>query len=95
MSCTRIEDIRDTLNSTVSPARNSSAATLLSVSSDDASVGGVAAAEEEEDGIATFRRRQRAVCFTQARSLTSKSKEGRRAASGLKRQLGFSWSAER
>jgi hypothetical protein len=70
MSCTRTEDIRDTPNSTVSPARNSSAATVLSVSSDDALAGGVAAAEEEEDGIATYRRRRRAVCFTRARSPT-------------------------
>jgi hypothetical protein len=82
-------------NSTVSPARNSSAATMLSVSSDNASAGDVAAAEEEEDGITTYRRRRRAVCFTWARSLTSKSKEGRRAASGLRRQLEFSRSAER
>jgi hypothetical protein len=77
MSCTWTEDIRDTLNSTVSPARNSSVATLLSVSSDDAPAGGVSATEEEEDGIATYRRRRRAVCFTRARSPTSKSKEGR------------------
>jgi hypothetical protein len=76
MSCTRTEDIRDTPNSTVSPARNSSAATLLSVSSDDAPVGGVAAAEEEEDGIATYRRRRRAVCFTRARSPTRKEQGG-------------------
>jgi hypothetical protein len=47
--------LHDTPNSTVSPARNSSAATILSVSSDDASAGGVAAAEEEEVGIATYR----------------------------------------
>jgi hypothetical protein len=95
MSCTRTEDIRDTPNSTVSPARNSSAATSLSVSSDDAPAGGVAATEEEEDDIATYRRRRRAVCFTRARSPTSKSKEGKRAASDLKRRLGFSWSTER
>jgi hypothetical protein len=79
MSCTRTKDIRDTPNSTVSPGCNSSAATLLSVSSDDAPVGGVSAAEEKEDDMATYRRRRRAVCFTQARSPTSKSKEGRRA----------------
>jgi hypothetical protein len=95
MSCTRTKDIRDTPNSTVSPVRNSSTATLLSVSSDDAPTDGVSAAEEEEDGMATYRRRRRAVCFTQARSPTSKSKEGRRAASGLRRKLGFSRSAER
>jgi hypothetical protein len=58
MSCTRTEDICDTPNSTVSPARNSSTATVLSVSSNDAPAGGVAAAEEEEDGIATYRRRR-------------------------------------
>jgi hypothetical protein len=96
MSCTRTEDIRDTPNSTVSPARNSSAATLLIVSSDDApAAGGVSAAEEEEDDIATYRRRRRVVCFTWARSPTSKSKEGRRAAGSLRWKLGFSRSAER
>jgi hypothetical protein len=95
MFCTRTEDIRDTPKSTVLPARNSSAATVLNVSSNDASAGDVAAAEEEEDGIATYRRRRRAVCFTRARSLMSKSKEGRRAASGFRRQLGFLRSAER
>jgi hypothetical protein len=95
ISHTRTEDIRDTPNSTVSPARNSSAATLLSVSSDGAPASGVAAAEEEEDNIATYRRRQRAVCFTRARSPTNKSKEGRRAASDLRWRLGFSRSAER
>jgi hypothetical protein len=57
-----------------------SAAKVLSVSSDDASAGGVAAAEEEEVGIAMYRRRRRAVCFTRARSPANKSKEGRRAA---------------
>jgi hypothetical protein len=77
ISCTRTEDIRETPNSTVSPGRNSSAATLLSVSSDDAPTGGVSAAEEEEDGMATYRRRRRAVCFTRARSPMSRSKEGR------------------
>jgi hypothetical protein len=79
MSCTRTEDIRDAPNSTVSPGRNSSTATLLSVSSDDAPAGGVSAAEEEEDDMATYRRRWGAVCFTRARSPTSRSKEGRRA----------------
>jgi hypothetical protein len=68
---------------------------VLSVSSDDASAGGVAVAEEEEVGIATYRRRRRAVCFTRARSPVNKSKEGRRAARGLRRRLGFSRSAER
>jgi hypothetical protein len=77
MSCTRTKDIRDTPNSTVSLVSNSSAATLFSVSSNDAPAGGVSAVEEEEDGMATYRRRRRAVCFTRARSSTSKSKEGR------------------
>ncbi len=89
------EDIRDTMNSTVSPGCNSSAAKLPNVPSDDAPAGGVSAAEEEEDGMATYRRRRRAVCFTRARSPTSKSKEGRRAASGLRRQLGFLRSLKR
>jgi hypothetical protein len=66
-----------------------------SISSDDAPAGDVVAAEEEEDGIATYRRRRWAVCFTRARSPMSKSKEGRRAASDLRRRLGFSRSAER
>jgi hypothetical protein len=53
-----------------------------------------AAAEEEEVGIATYRRRRRAVCFTRARSPANKSKEGRRAARQWKKRLGFSRSAE-
>jgi hypothetical protein len=93
ISCTRTEDIRDTPKSTISPARNSSAATVLSVSSDDMSAGGVAAAEEEEVGIATYRRRRRTVCFTRARSPANKNKEGRRAARRWKRRLGFTQSA--
>jgi hypothetical protein len=44
-----------------------------------APAGGVSAAEEEEDGMATYRRRRLAVCFTRARSPMSRSKEGRRA----------------
>jgi hypothetical protein len=52
---------------------------LLKVSSDDAPSGGVYAADEEEVGMATYRRRRRAVCLTRARSPTSRSKEGRRA----------------
>ena len=40
------------------------------------SAGGVAAAEEEEVGIAMYRRRRRAVCFTRARSPANKSKGG-------------------
>jgi hypothetical protein len=66
-------------NSTVSPGRNSFAAMLLSVSSDDAPAGGVSAAEEEDDGMATYRRCRQAVCFTRARSLMSRSKDGRQA----------------
>jgi hypothetical protein len=62
---------------------------------DDAPAGGVAAAEEEEDDIATYRRRRRAVCFTRARSPTSKNKEGKRAASDLRRRLRFSRNEER
>jgi hypothetical protein len=79
MSCTRAEEIRETPNSTVSPGCSSSAATFLKVSSDDASTGGVFAAGEEKDGMATYRRRRRAVCLTRARYPTSRSKEGRRA----------------
>jgi hypothetical protein len=52
---------------------------LLKVSSDDAPAGGVFGADEEEDGMATYRRRWRAVCLTRARSPMSRSKEGRRA----------------
>jgi hypothetical protein len=40
---------------------------------------GAVASDEEEDGMATYRRRRRAVSFTQARSPTNRSKEGRRA----------------
>jgi hypothetical protein len=87
MSCTRTEDIRDAPNSTVSPGRNSSAATLLSVSSDDAPASGVSAAEEEEDSMATYRQRRRAVCFTRARSPTSRSKEGRRASERFEKEV--------
>jgi hypothetical protein len=66
-------------NSTISPGCNSSAAMLLKVSSDDAPAGGVFGVDEEEDGMATYRRRRRAVCLTRARSPMSRSKEGRRA----------------
>jgi hypothetical protein len=52
---------------------------VLEVSSDDASAVGVVTADEEEDGIAMYRRRRRAVCFTRARSPTNRSKEGMRA----------------
>jgi hypothetical protein len=79
ISCTRTEEIRETPNFTVSPGCSSVATTLLEVSSDDASVVGVFAVDEEEDGMAMYRRRQRAVCLTRARSPTNRSKEGRRA----------------
>jgi hypothetical protein len=95
MSCTRTEDIRDTLNSTMSPGCNSSTATLLSVSSDDVPAGGVSAAEEEEDGMATYCRRRRAVCFTRARSPTSRSKEGRRAIKRFQKEARVLRHAER
>jgi hypothetical protein len=95
MSCTWTEDIRDTPNSTVSPGCNSSAATLLSVSSDDAPTGGVSAAVEEEDGMATYRRRRRAVCFTRARSPMSRSKEGRRAIKRFQKEARVLRRAER
>ena len=79
ISCTRTNDIRETPNSTVSPGRNSAAATVPERSSEDASAVDVVATDEEEDGIATYRRRRRAVCFTRASSPTNRSKEGRRA----------------
>jgi hypothetical protein len=79
ISCTRANDIHETLNSTVSPGRNSAAATVPERSSEDAPAVGVVAADEEEDGMATYRRRRRAVCFTRASSPTNRSKEGRRA----------------
>jgi hypothetical protein len=82
-------------NSTVSPGCNSSAATLLKVSSDDAPTGGVSAADEEEDGIATYRRRWRAVCFTRASSPTSRSKEGKRADERFQKEARVSRRAER
>jgi hypothetical protein len=71
----------------VSPGHNSSAATLLSVSSDDSPASGVSAAEEEKDGMATYRRRRRAVCFTRARSPASRSKEGRRASGWFEKEV--------
>jgi hypothetical protein len=86
ISCMRTNDIRETLNSTVSPGRNSAAATVPERSSEDASVVGVVAADEEEDGMATYRRRWRAVCFTWASSPTNRSKEGRRASEQFERQ---------
>jgi hypothetical protein len=66
---------------------NSSVATLLNVSSDDAPAGGVSAAEDEEDGMATYRRQRRAVCFTRARSPTNKSKESRQASEQFEKEV--------
>jgi hypothetical protein len=86
ISCTRTDDIRETLNSAVSPGHNSAAATVLEVSWDDASTVGMVTADEEEDGIATYRRRRRAVCLTQARSPTNRSKEGRRASKQFEKE---------
>jgi hypothetical protein len=86
ISCTRTNDIRKTLNSTVSPGRNSAAATVPERSSEDASAAGVVAADEEEDGIATYRRRRRAVCLTRTSSPTNRSKEGRRAGEQFERE---------
>jgi hypothetical protein len=82
-------------NSIVSPGRNSYAATLLKVSSDDAPAGGASAADEEEVGMATYRRRRRAVCFTRARSPTRKSKEGKRADERFQKEARVSRRAER
>jgi hypothetical protein len=86
ISCTRTNDIRETPNSTVSPGRNSAAATVPERSSEDASAVDVVATDEEEDGIATYRRRRRAVCFTRASSPTIRSKEGRRAGEQFERE---------
>jgi hypothetical protein len=82
----RTEEILETPNSTVSPGRSSTAATLLKVSSEDESASGVFVVDEEEDGMATYRRRWRAVCLTWARSLTNRSKEGRRAGERFQKQ---------
>jgi hypothetical protein len=84
--CTRTNDIRKTPNSTVSPGRNSATATVPDKSSEDTSAVGVVAADEEEDGMATYRRRRRAVCFTWASSPTNRSKEGRRASEQFERE---------
>jgi hypothetical protein len=86
ISCTRTKDIRETPNSTVSPGRNSAAATVPERSSEDASTVGVVAADEEEDGMATYCRRRRAVCFTRASSSMNRSKEGRRASEQFERE---------
>jgi hypothetical protein len=51
--------------------------------------------EEEEDGMATYRRRRRAVCFTRARSSISRSKEGRRAVKRFQKEARVLWRAER
>jgi hypothetical protein len=68
---------------------------LLEVSSDDASAVGVVAADEEEDGMATYHRRRRAVCLTQARSPTNRSKEGRRADEQFQKEARVSRHTER
>jgi hypothetical protein len=57
------------------------------VTSDDASAVGMVAADEEEDGMATYRRWRRAVCFTRARSLTNRSKEGTRASEQFEKEV--------
>jgi hypothetical protein len=82
-------------NSTVSPSCSSAVATLLEVSSDDASAVGVVAVDEEEDGMATYRRRRRAVCLTWARSPTNRSKEGRRADERFQKEARVSRHADR
>jgi hypothetical protein len=64
---------------------------LLKVSSDV----GVFAADEEEDDMATYRRWQRAVCLTRARSPTNRSKEGRRADERFQKEARVSRRAER
>jgi hypothetical protein len=87
ISCTRTDDIYETPNSTVSPGRNSVAATVPEVSSDDASAVGMVAADEEEDGMATYCRRRHAVCFTWARSPTNRSKEGRRESEQFEKEV--------
>jgi hypothetical protein len=87
ISCTRTNDIRETPNSTVSPDRNSAAAIVPERSSEDALAVGVVAADEEEDDMATYHRRQRAVCFTRASSPTNMSKEGRRASEQFEREV--------
>jgi hypothetical protein len=79
MSCTQTEEILETPNSTVWPRCSCTTAKSLMVSSDDDSPNGVFAADEEEDDIATYRRWQRAVCLTRARSPMTRNKEGRRA----------------
>jgi hypothetical protein len=68
---------------------------LLEVSSDDASAIGVVIADEEEDDMATYRQRRRAVCLTRTRSLTNRSKEGRRADEQFQKEARVSWRAER
>jgi hypothetical protein len=60
------EKILEVPNSTVWLGCNSITAKSLKVSSDDVAAGDALAADEEED-IATYHRRQRAVCFIWAR----------------------------
>jgi hypothetical protein len=45
--------------------------------------------------MATYRRRRRAVCFTRARSQTSRSKEGRRAVKRFQKEARVLRHAER
>jgi hypothetical protein len=45
--------------------------------------------------MATYRRRRRAVCFTRARSPTSRSKEGKRADERFQKETRVSQRAER
>jgi hypothetical protein len=54
---------------------------------DDALTVGMVTTNEEEDGMATYRRRRRAVCFTRARSPTNRSKEGRRASKQFQKEV--------
>jgi hypothetical protein len=82
-------------NSTLSLGCNSSAAKLLKVSSDDVPADGVSVADEEEDGITTYQRRRRVVCFTRARSPTSRSMEGKRADERFQKEARVSRCAER
>jgi hypothetical protein len=79
ISYTRTEEIIETLNSTMWPGCNSTAAKSLEVSLDDESADDTFAADEEEDDIATYHRRWRVICLTRARSPMQRNKEGRRA----------------
>jgi hypothetical protein len=87
MSYTRAEEILETPNSTVWLGCNSTATKSLKVSLDDGSTNDVLAADEE-DGMATYRRRRRAVCLMRARSPMNESKKaGERA--NIFKMLGF------